>query len=603
MFATKTDTRKRSPAGGERDRSEVATRAKQSAEVNPLWQSLALRPAGIQTKLTIGEPNDPFEHEADQVAERVMRMATPPGVSDKLSFTSVVSLKAQRKCAPCQEEEEKVQRKEAGPSADALGVAPPVVQQALSSPGRPIDASTRAFFEPRFGFNFGHVRIHDDALAVESASAVQALAYTVGQDVVFGKGEYSPETPTGKSLIAHELAHVVQQRPAAPAKQRGPEISEPADSDERAADAALDRVPADEAVRRAATSTPILQRAPGMEVDPLDQIIDFFRRLFSEIGRLLDQIETLPEPLPREALPSPAPRGCRVFADTAALDARKADWMAIVAGMPIADVVRWIIGVNGPPRAALTESDRQRACLMSALAASGHLAAGTSTAPASGYRSFADQSRIWNRKFDFVFHGHLDRRNRFDSITDHARTRCGSLITAADVQWDTESPSHRACWGAPALASTPAGSVPAAPTGGVLSDEEKQREILRASSAPGISRHHFGTDFDFFSVEPVDWAPGGRLFDAYRWLRANATTYGFIQTFTPFSTFMRLGYMEERWHWSYYPIAQALLEFARTHQSDIEANLTSPANWGGAARFNFILAHWREFMFNVEQSP
>lgn len=66
---------------------------------------------------------------------------------------------------------------------------------------------------------------------------------------------------------------------------------------------------------------------------------------------------------------------------------------------------------------------------------------------------------------------------------------------------------------------------------------------------------------------------------------------------------MRLGYMEERWHWSYYPIAQALLEFARAHQGDIEANLTSPANWGGAARFNYILSHWLEFMFNVEQSP
>lgn len=197
----------------ERDRSEVATRAKQSAEVNPLWQSLALSPAGIQTKLTIGEPNDPYEHEADQVAERVMRMATPPGISDKLSFTARTSPKAQRKCASC-EDEEKVQRKEAGPSADAP-TSPPVVHDALNSPGQPLDPMTRTFMEERFDHDFGHVRVHSDTREADMAAhSISALAFTQRANVVFASGQYQPQSEHGRKLLAHELTHVVQQRAA-----------------------------------------------------------------------------------------------------------------------------------------------------------------------------------------------------------------------------------------------------------------------------------------------------------------------------------------------------------------------------------------------------
>jgi hypothetical protein len=77
------------------------------------------------------------------------------------------------------------------------------------SPGRPLDPATRAFMEPRFGHDFSRVRVHADALAAESAAAMEAAAYTVGHDVVFGAGQYAPETSRGRSLLAHELAHVV----------------------------------------------------------------------------------------------------------------------------------------------------------------------------------------------------------------------------------------------------------------------------------------------------------------------------------------------------------------------------------------------------------
>ena len=88
---------------------------------------------------------------------------------------------------------------------------PPIVHEVLRSPGQALEADTRAFMEPRFGHDFSSVRVHTDAKAAESARAVNALAYTVGQDVVFGAGQYAPETGTRRQLLAHELAHVLQQ--------------------------------------------------------------------------------------------------------------------------------------------------------------------------------------------------------------------------------------------------------------------------------------------------------------------------------------------------------------------------------------------------------
>lgn len=89
--------------------------------------------------------------------------------------------------------------------------APTIVPEVLSSAGRPLDGETRAFMEPRFGHDFGDVRVYTDAQAAESARSVDALAYTVGRQVVFGAGQYAPHTAAGRQLLAHELVHVVQQ--------------------------------------------------------------------------------------------------------------------------------------------------------------------------------------------------------------------------------------------------------------------------------------------------------------------------------------------------------------------------------------------------------
>ena len=166
----------------------------------------------LQAKLNINAPGDQFEQEADRVAEQVLRM--PDRVAGEAKPSSP---------AP-----ELVQRR-VGSGGAGIAQAPPVVDEVLSSPGQPLDPATRAFFEPRFGHDFGRVRIHADAEAARSAQAINALAYTVGSDIVFGNPRSSPDSSDGRDLLAHELSHVVQQADwagAAPPplqRQAGPE--------------------------------------------------------------------------------------------------------------------------------------------------------------------------------------------------------------------------------------------------------------------------------------------------------------------------------------------------------------------------------------------
>jgi len=113
-------------------------------------------------------------------------------------------------CAECRQKRLGIMQR-AAVNTSPTSAVPPIVHDVFNSPGQPLHAGTRAFMEPRFGHDFSQVRVHTDARAAESARAVNALAYTVGRDVVFGKGEYEPGTSEGKRLMAHELTHVVQQ--------------------------------------------------------------------------------------------------------------------------------------------------------------------------------------------------------------------------------------------------------------------------------------------------------------------------------------------------------------------------------------------------------
>src|SRR5271157_4589128 len=122
------------------------------------------------------------------------------------------------------------------PGHNPPGAIPPIVDEVLRSPGQPLDAGTRAFMEPRFGHDFSKVRVHTDAKAAESAQAVQAHAYTVGSDMVFGAAQYAPGTAAGNSVLAHELTHVVQQGKGAQGTGAVGSISSPTDGAEREAD-------------------------------------------------------------------------------------------------------------------------------------------------------------------------------------------------------------------------------------------------------------------------------------------------------------------------------------------------------------------------------
>jgi hypothetical protein len=115
-----------------------------------------------------------------------------------------------------------VQRKASNSSRS--GGTPAIVNEVLETSGRPMEPATRAFMESRFGHDFSHVRIHTDSPAARSAASINALAYTSGNRIVFGHGQYSPETRDGRFLLAHELTHVLQQLGAGSARRHDPVI-------------------------------------------------------------------------------------------------------------------------------------------------------------------------------------------------------------------------------------------------------------------------------------------------------------------------------------------------------------------------------------------
>lgn len=173
-------------------------------------------PISLQRKLEIGPVDDPLEREADETAERVMRMAEP--TCDGPTMDS--SQRIQRKCDACKEEEnrdDRLARKPLCVSATVKSASvPPIVYRVLGQAGHPLDHTTRAFLEPRFGCDLTSIRVHTDSTAAESARAVHATAWTVGKDIAFASGQYVPGTSAGRLLLAHELTHSIQQGAALP---------------------------------------------------------------------------------------------------------------------------------------------------------------------------------------------------------------------------------------------------------------------------------------------------------------------------------------------------------------------------------------------------
>jgi len=229
----------------------------------------------LQAKLKIGKPGDKYEQEADRVAEQVMRMSEPKisrqteeeeeELIQPKPIAEQITPLVQRQAEPEEEEEEEeepiqakilstenpvLQRQEEEEEEEELVQPKPITEQitplvqrqeepeeeeepvqtkgnssnaAMATPGvessinslkgggQPLSKSVRNYFEPKFGYDFSGVRVHADSKASKTAEAINAKAFTSEKNVVFGSGEYSPETSSGKRLLAHELTHVVQQ--------------------------------------------------------------------------------------------------------------------------------------------------------------------------------------------------------------------------------------------------------------------------------------------------------------------------------------------------------------------------------------------------------
>jgi hypothetical protein len=145
--------------------------------------------------------------------------------------------------------------------------------------GQPLDRATRAAVEPRFGHDFGRVRVHTGAEADQAARELGARAFTTGSDIVFAGGQYAPQTPGGRRLLAHELGHVVQQRSARPPTVDWLPVSRPGDVHERSADAAAEAVTSGRAAPSlAALAGPLVQGQFG-EVRLKEHKDEVFARL------------------------------------------------------------------------------------------------------------------------------------------------------------------------------------------------------------------------------------------------------------------------------------------------------------------------------------
>ncbi len=188
----------------------------------------------LQARLTVNQPGDRYEQEADRVAGRVMRMPTP----------ALGPAAIQRACPACEEEVQRqpdeeeeeemlqarplaaeispiamrqVEEEEEEPIQASRSQATPIAAdveaeiEAMRGGGRPLSSAERAFFEPRFGLNFAQVRLHNSSQAHRTAASIHAAAFTSRNHIFFGHNQYQPHTAKGRHLMAHELTHVVQQ--------------------------------------------------------------------------------------------------------------------------------------------------------------------------------------------------------------------------------------------------------------------------------------------------------------------------------------------------------------------------------------------------------
>jgi len=322
---------------------------------------------------------------------------------------------------------------------------------------------------------------------------------------------------------------------------------------------------------------------------------------------------------PPRARPANLPANCPYYSSRSMLVDAKEEWRRHIDGALLGTTgtgaghvtpagARWIIGTGGSsflsPNPA-TEATAAQSCMINTMRAT-QRAGGTAGGPGTPllhlepvvlgrmHRSYTQQrDEIWNRKWNFT-------GSPFDRITQAAHDFvpptpvggtaptpvCNALTVGG--QWTPGNATHLACWNS-------------------LPDDLKAQQILQASAAPGVSRHHWGTDFDFQELNATPWSSGAWTDEAL-WLSINAKFFGFIQSFSAPPPAGQTGYMPEPWHWSYWPVAQALVEFTLAHDADIETALvgqwategTVAAGARVPSHYTYALDHWRQFVRNVQ---
>ncbi|SEB24308.1 DUF4157 domain-containing protein [Variovorax sp. YR216] len=258
---------KKSPAGGEylRLQRQCKCGASQSTLTGTCEECAGKQ---LQPSLTVGPIDDAYEREADRVADAVLH--APAGGHAVVGPIRPL-----------------VQRSDAH-AGDRAGGVPASVHSVLAGSGQPLGAETRAYFEPRFGHDFSRVRVHHDSAAADSARAVDAHAYTVGEHIVFGTGRYAPADAAGRKLLAHELTHVVQQQgavlrrasidPPVTGSLRGEEEPKPpgtrqAQSDEDQPMLRLQRVPAIVGLDEAGPKADLSGKDEGLKLEKIGECL------------------------------------------------------------------------------------------------------------------------------------------------------------------------------------------------------------------------------------------------------------------------------------------------------------------------------------------
>jgi hypothetical protein len=271
---------------------------------------------GVQPKLTIGQPNDRYEQEADRVAQQVMSMAPPaaPHVQRQMKgeeseeiqpklLAEITPLIVQRredleeeesiqtKCEACQQEEP-IQRSLSG----TVPAQPDLESRLMASKGggSPLPVEVRSFMEPRFGLQFKQVRVHTDSNAATMSQTIHAKAFTHGSDIYFNSGYYSPDSDSGKALLAHELTHTLQQEGSVHHNRVATSMVQPKEGDEKAEDKSegFTEDLAWSAVRRLApTLEPVMRKGPSGILDQITTVIS--GSLDSVFNRMMAPVRTI----------------------------------------------------------------------------------------------------------------------------------------------------------------------------------------------------------------------------------------------------------------------------------------------------------------------